>query len=76
MSGFKRIAENQEAEKLLKNQFATFNMKRGLYSLLDAQMDVVTMDRWSTYGSETPELADVAKKVLSQPISSSSAERN
>ncbi|KAJ9545144.1 hypothetical protein OSB04_024851 [Centaurea solstitialis] len=33
-------------------------------------------DWWSTYGSETPEVAEVAKKVLSQPISSSSAERN
>ncbi|KAL2901120.1 SCAN domain-containing protein 3 [Bienertia sinuspersici] len=30
---------------------------------------------WSTYGAETPELAEVAIKVLSQPISSSSAER-
>jgi len=30
---------------------------------------------WSTYGSQTPELADVAKKVLSQPISNSSPER-
>ncbi|OMO84664.1 hypothetical protein CCACVL1_10726 [Corchorus capsularis] len=43
-----------------------------------AQVDAVTMDAiewWSTYGSETPELMEVAKKVLSQPISSSSAER-
>lgn len=43
------------------------------------QADAVTLDAidwWSTYGSETPELAEVAKKVLSQPISSSSAERN
>ncbi|GMI98610.1 hypothetical protein like AT5G33406 [Hibiscus trionum] len=43
-----------------------------------AQMDVVTMDAidwWSIYGSQTPELAEVVKKVLSQPISSSSAER-
>jgi len=39
-----------------------------------AQLDVVTMDAidwWSTYGSETPTLAEVAKKVFSQPISSS-----
>ncbi|GJU01167.1 retrovirus-related pol polyprotein from transposon TNT 1-94 [Tanacetum coccineum] len=41
----------------------------GLYSRPEAQIDVVTMDLidwWSTYGSETPELADIAKKVLSQ----------
>lgn len=44
-----------------------------------AQIDAVTMDSidwWSTYGSETPKLAEIAKKVLSQPISSSLAERN
>jgi len=44
-----------------------------------AQLDDVTMDAidwWSTYGSETPELAKVANKVLSQPISSSSAKRS
>ncbi|KAJ9552616.1 hypothetical protein OSB04_016661 [Centaurea solstitialis] len=42
-------------------------------------MDAVTMDSidwWSTYGFETPDLAEVAKKVVSQPISSSSAKRN
>ncbi|OMO51384.1 hypothetical protein COLO4_37694 [Corchorus olitorius] len=43
-----------------------------------AQIDAVTMDAiewWSTYGSETPKLMEVAKIVLSQPISSSSTER-
>ncbi|KAL7595929.1 hypothetical protein Lser_V15G28975 [Lactuca serriola] len=79
MEAFNRISENRDEERLLREQFATFNMKKGLYSLSVAQMDAVTMeaiDWWSTYGVETPELADVAKKVLSQPISSSSAERN
>ncbi|KAJ9538361.1 hypothetical protein OSB04_031094 [Centaurea solstitialis] len=50
-----------------------------IYEKMDTQMDAVTMeaiDWWATYGAETPELADVAKKVLSQPISSLSAERN
>ena len=37
-------------------------------------MDAI--DWWSTYGFKTPKLAKVAKKVLSQPISSSSVERN
>ena len=44
-----------------------------------AQADAVTMDVvdwWCSYGSETLKLAEIAKKVLSQPISSSSAERN
>jgi hypothetical protein len=54
-------------------------MKKGLFALPQVQLDAVTMspiDWWFSYGGETPELAEVAKKVLSQPISSSSAERN
>nr|KAJ0200836.1 hypothetical protein LSAT_V11C600315340 [Lactuca sativa] len=79
MESFKRIAESGEEEHLLREQFPTFHMKKGLYALVAAYMDAVTMDAidwWSSYGSETPKLAVIAKKVLSQPISSSSAERN
>ncbi|PWA81484.1 hypothetical protein CTI12_AA186260 [Artemisia annua] len=79
VEAFKRIAENDEENNLLRKQFATFHMKKGLFALPAAHVDATTMDAiewWSTYGSETPELAEVAKKVLSQPISSSSAERN
>ncbi|KAK7245525.1 hypothetical protein RIF29_40371 [Crotalaria pallida] len=75
LEAFEKIAENEKERKLLREQFATFHTKKGIYSMQSAQVDVVTMDAidwWSTYGSETPELA---KKVLSQPISSSSAER-
>ncbi|GJT31913.1 putative hAT dimerization domain, ribonuclease H-like superfamily protein [Tanacetum coccineum] len=79
IDAFERIAENQEEDDLLRKQFATFTMKKALFALPGALMDAVTIDAvdwWSTYGSETPELTDVAKKVLSQPISSSYAERN
>ncbi|XP_038709524.1 uncharacterized protein LOC120004292 [Tripterygium wilfordii] len=79
MEAFEKIAENAAENKLLREQFATFHMRKGIYAMAAAQLDAVTMDAidwWSTYGSETPELAEVAKKVLSQPISSSSAERN
>ena len=79
MESFNRIAESGEEECLLREQCATFHMKKGLYALAAAHMDAVTMDAidwWSSYGSETPELAVIAKKILSQPISSSSAERN
>lgn len=79
MKAFERIAENEDEERVLREQFTTFHMKKGLYSMAAAQMDAVTMepiDGWSSYGSKTLELADVAKKVLSQPVSSSSAERN
>lgn len=79
VESFKRLAESEQEARVLRDQYVTFHMKRGLYSDPAAQLDAVTMDAidwWSTYGSETPELAEIAKKVLSQPISSSSAERN
>ncbi|KAK8576560.1 hypothetical protein V6N13_032481 [Hibiscus sabdariffa] len=78
MEAFGKIAENTYEEKQLRDQFAEFQLKKGIYSMPQAQMDAVTMDAidwWSIYGSQTPELVEVAKKVLSQPISSSSAER-
>ncbi|KAJ9567450.1 hypothetical protein OSB04_003416 [Centaurea solstitialis] len=79
MEAFERIAENKEEDRLLREQFVTFHMKKGIYAMASTQADALTLDAidwWSTYGSETRELAEVAKKVLSQPISSSSAERN
>nr|KAJ0202925.1 hypothetical protein LSAT_V11C500289390 [Lactuca sativa] len=59
-----RKAHNLDKE-VIQEQFATFNMKNGLYSIPATQMDAVTMesiDWWSTYGTETPELAEMAKK--------------
>ncbi|KAL4563954.1 hypothetical protein LXL04_028003 [Taraxacum kok-saghyz] len=79
LKAFGRISESEEEEKLLREQFASFHMKKGIYALVGTQADAVTMDPidwWATYGADTPDLADVAKRVLSQPISSSSAERN
>lgn len=79
MKAFESIAKNEDEERVLREQFASFHMKKGLYSMAATQMCAVTMepiDWWLSYGSKTPELADVAKKVLSQPISSSLAERN
>ena len=79
MESFNRFSENEEEGRLLREQFVTFHMKKGIYSMAETQTDALTMDPidwWSTYGAETPDLALLAKKVLSQPISSSSAERN
>lgn len=42
-------------------------MKKGMFSFPAAQVDAVTLDAvdwWSNYGSETPELAEIAKKVV------------
>ncbi|KAJ0472305.1 putative HAT dimerization domain, ribonuclease H-like superfamily [Helianthus annuus] len=80
IEAFKKIGEDEEERCMLWAQFATFHMKKSIFLRSATQADAVTMDAvdWGggTYGSETPELAEVAKKVLSQPISSSSAERN
>ncbi|KAJ9558147.1 hypothetical protein OSB04_012761, partial [Centaurea solstitialis] len=79
MEAFERIAENKEEDRVLREQFVTFHMKKGIYAMASTQADTLTLDAidwWSMYGSETPDLAEVAKKVLSQPISSSLAERN
>ncbi|KAK8708100.1 hypothetical protein V6N13_059147 [Hibiscus sabdariffa] len=78
MEAFSKIAENAYEEKQLRDQFAEFQLKNGIYSMPQVQMDVITMDAidwWSIHGSQTPELAEVAKKVLSQPINSSSADK-
>ena len=72
MEAFKKIAENPAEEILLRNQYATFHLRKGLYGMAAAQVEAIGMDAidwWATYGSETPELAEVAKKVLLQPMS-------
>lgn len=63
----------------MRAQYAIFHSKDGIFGLPAAKVDAITMSPikwWSTYGSETPELAEIAIKVLAQPVSSSSAERN
>ena len=70
MEAFKKIAENAEEEKLL-NQYVTFHSHKGLYGMTVAQVGAISIDAidwWATYGSETPELAEVARKVLLQPM--------
>ena len=80
LEAFCKITESKEEEKLLRGQYVVFHQKkRETFAKLACQEDVVHMDPidwWSTYGSETPELAEVVKKVLSQPVSSSSAEQS
>ena len=65
-----RIAEDKKEYTLLREEFNTFIMKKGMYAMVAVQADAATMDAID----ETPNLKEVAKKVLSQPISSSSAE--
>ncbi|KAM0907913.1 hypothetical protein ACQ4PT_015792 [Festuca glaucescens] len=79
MDALNRIVEDENEFALLREEFNTFIMKKGLFAIAAVQADAATMnaiDWWFNYGSQTPHLNEVAKKVLSQPISSSSAERN
>ncbi|XP_074297184.1 uncharacterized protein LOC141627876 [Silene latifolia] len=79
MKAFEKFATNSSEEVKLREQFGQFHMKMGLFGMKAAQEDALIMDgiTWcSSYGAETPELAQIAIKILSQPISSSLAERN
>ena len=67
MEAFAKISDIAQEAKMLREQYAVFHSRNGLYATLMAQTDAVTMDAidwWSTYGSETPDLANIAKKVL------------
>ena len=79
VEAFRKIADGDAERKTMQEEFTAFHMKKGMYALPIVQTDATTMspiDWCSNYGSETPNLAEVALKVLSQPISSSSAERS
>ncbi|XP_074327630.1 uncharacterized protein LOC141665546 [Apium graveolens] len=78
MTALEKIGEDASERKLLCEQLSKFQAKEGIFGSPAARIDAVSLNPiswWSTYGSETPQLAGVAFKILSQPISSSSAER-
>ena len=78
LQAFEKITSNLDEARLLRKQFGDFHVRRRLFSTFAALLDATTLDAvewWATYGSETPELAEVARKVLTQPITSS-IERN
>ncbi|KAK8697750.1 hypothetical protein V6N13_113888 [Hibiscus sabdariffa] len=78
LKAFDRIGEDENEKAELRKQLAKFQNKQGMFGTSHARIDATTMSPiswWSTYGSETPELAEIAIRVLSQPIISSSAER-
>ena len=44
LKAFEKISESKEEEKQLREQFATFHMKKEIYSLAGTQADAMTMD--------------------------------
>ncbi|XP_074299373.1 uncharacterized protein LOC141630454 [Silene latifolia] len=78
LKAFDKIGEDAAEKTLLRQQLSAFQSKEGIFGTREAIADAIIMNPiswWNAYGSETPELADIAVRVLSQPISSSSAER-
>ncbi|KAK9698531.1 hypothetical protein RND81_08G111000 [Saponaria officinalis] len=78
LKAFDKIGEDKNEKTVLCQQLSAFQAKKGIFGSREAMVDAVIMNPiswWSTYGSETPELAEIAVRVLAQPISSSSAER-
>lgn len=56
----------------IKQQFADFSLKRGIFGLPDSIDDRGHFDPiqwWGTYGSRNPELKELAFKLLGQPAS-------
>lgn len=56
MTAFEKIAENTKRQEM-RDQFAKFHMRKGMYAHKDAQTDQVKFDpiTWLSYGSGTPE---------------------
>ncbi|KAK8686411.1 hypothetical protein V6N13_125436 [Hibiscus sabdariffa] len=78
LKAFDRIGEDENEKADLHRQLDKFQNKQGIFGTIHARIDATTMTHiswWSTYGSKTPELVEIAIRVLSQPISGSLAER-
>jgi hypothetical protein len=65
--------------RTIKKQFADYSLNRGVFANPDAIEDRAHFNQlqwWGTYGARTPELKELAFKLLGQPASSSCCERN
>ncbi|KAF8377072.1 hypothetical protein HHK36_030445 [Tetracentron sinense] len=79
MKTLETIAQDDDLFTILRGQFAKFSSQSALFSMQAAKVDAFLMpaiEWWSMYGAQTTQLAEVARRVLSQPVSTSSAERN
>ncbi|WVZ96482.1 hypothetical protein U9M48_042115 [Paspalum notatum var. saurae] len=84
LAAFEKIADSPSENKVFREQFNIFIMKKGMFAVPEVQSDAYSMnaiDWWTSYGSVTPELAEVAKRLISRRIWSTyqyihSAKRN
>ncbi|GJN25599.1 hypothetical protein PR202_gb13445 [Eleusine coracana subsp. coracana] len=76
---FKKFFPIADDLRNIKKQFADYSLNRGVFANPDAIEDSAHFDPlqwWGTYGARTPELKELAFKLLGQPASSSCCERN
>ncbi|GJN23720.1 hypothetical protein PR202_gb11393 [Eleusine coracana subsp. coracana] len=76
---FKKFFPIADDLRKIKKQFADYSLNRGVFATPDAIEDRAHFDPlrwWGTYGARTPELKELAFKLLGQPASSSCCERN
>lgn len=76
---FKKFFTNPDDMRRVKQQFADFSLCMNAFEDPEAIEDRAHFDPkqwWGTYGAHTPELRDIALKLLGQPASSSCCERN
>ncbi|KAK9047980.1 hypothetical protein SSX86_033058 [Deinandra increscens subsp. villosa] len=76
---FKRLFPNEDEHKRVLAEYALFSMKGGHFEDLTCISLMDTMEPrswWANFGAQTPLLQTLAFKLLSQPTSSSCAERN
>ncbi|KAK8977052.1 hypothetical protein V6N11_019720 [Hibiscus sabdariffa] len=71
LKAFDRLGEDENKKTDLRRQLVKFQNKQGMFRTTHVRIDAITMGLiswWSTYGSKTPELAEIAIRVLSQLI--------
>ncbi|GJN07302.1 hypothetical protein PR202_ga25122 [Eleusine coracana subsp. coracana] len=76
---FKKFFPIADDLRKIKKQFADYSLNRGVFATPDMIEDRAHFDPlqwWGTYGARTPELKELAFKLLGQPASSSCCERN
>jgi len=76
---FRKMFPNPEDLRTIKRQFAVFSLFGGCFADRESIEDQALFEPkqwWGLHGQRTPELKSLALKLLGQPASSSSCERN
>lgn len=75
---YRLVPESSAARRVIKDQLLLYRTRQGKFGTLDAQNDRKSIGGalwWEDYGSQTPELQQLAIRILSQAVSSSCLEQ-